>query len=44
MLNERNQLFASKYMMYLPTEAELAKELEREKRLIEMALADDPAG
>ncbi len=35
-LNENNQLFASKYMMYLPTEEELVKELEREKRLIEM--------
>lgn len=39
-LNENKQLFASKYMMYLPTEAEFIKELEREKRLIEMRLAD----
>jgi len=35
-LNEHRQLFASKYMMYLPTEEELARELEREKRSIEM--------
>lgn len=39
-LNENKQLFASKYMMYLPTEAELVKELEREKHLIEMALEE----
>ena len=35
-LNENKQLFASKYMLYLPSEAELVQELEREKRLIEM--------
>ncbi len=35
-LNENKQLFASKYMLYLPSEEELARELEREKRLIEM--------
>jgi predicted nuclease of restriction endonuclease-like (RecB) superfamily len=35
-LNENEQLFASKYMLYLPSEAELVRELEREKRLIEM--------
>lgn len=35
-LSENKQLFASKYMMYLPTEEELVRELEREKRLIEM--------
>lgn len=34
-LNESKQLFASKYMSYLPTEAELIAEIEREKRLIE---------
>ncbi|WP_286018891.1 PDDEXK nuclease domain-containing protein [Candidatus Venteria ishoeyi] len=34
-LNESEQLFASKYMPYLPTEAELVAEIEREKRLIE---------
>ena len=34
-LNESRQLFASKYMLYLPTEKELQHELERERRLIE---------
>ncbi len=37
-LNENKQLFASKYMLYLPSEEELARELEREKRLIEMEM------
>ena len=32
---ENEQLFASKYMLYLPTEEELRRELERERRLIE---------
>lgn len=36
-LPENNtQIFASKYMLYLPTEAELKKELERERNLIEI--------
>ena len=30
-LNESRQLFASKYQLYLPTEEELAREIEREK-------------
>jgi predicted nuclease of restriction endonuclease-like (RecB) superfamily len=34
-LNESKQLFASKYMLYLPTEEELQRELERERRLFE---------
>ena len=34
-LNESKQLFASKYMLYLPTEEELERELERDRRLIE---------
>ncbi|ETR65812.1 MAG: hypothetical protein OMM_13680, partial [Candidatus Magnetoglobus multicellularis str. Araruama] len=34
-LNERKQIFASKYMLYLPTENELKIELERERKLIE---------
>ncbi len=29
------QIFASKYMLYLPTEEELKKELEKERKLIE---------
>ena len=36
-LKERKQIFASKYMLYLPTEEELARELVRERRLIEDA-------
>jgi predicted nuclease of restriction endonuclease-like (RecB) superfamily len=34
-LDDSKQLFASKYMLYLPTEEELQRELERERRLIE---------
>ncbi|PAC26485.1 hypothetical protein BWI92_25825 [Flectobacillus sp. BAB-3569] len=34
-LEGSQQLFASKYQLYLPTEEELRMELEREKRLIE---------
>ncbi len=34
-LNDSKQLFASKYMLYLPTEEELEEELKRERRLIE---------
>jgi len=34
-LSESKQLFASKYVLYLPTETELIAELEREKLLIE---------
>jgi len=42
-LNDSKQLFASKYMLYLPTEEELRRELERERRLIEerQPLEDD---
>lgn len=35
MLNEHKQLFATKYMPYLPTEEELIAEIAREKRLIQ---------
>lgn len=38
MLNENKQLFASKYMLYLPTENELKAEIERNKRLINKEL------
>ena len=34
-LKDSKQLFASKYMLYLPTEEELQREIERERRLIE---------
>jgi predicted nuclease of restriction endonuclease-like (RecB) superfamily len=39
-LNDRNQIFASKYMEYLPTEEQLAIELARERRMIEAHLAE----
>lgn len=35
-LNDSHQLFASKYQLYLPTEEELRKELERERALVVM--------
>lgn len=34
-LEDSRQLFASKYMLYIPTEEELRRELERERRLLE---------
>ena len=37
-LKDRKQIFASKYMLYLPTEKELATELQRERNLIEEQL------
>ncbi len=40
-LNNSKQLFASKYMLYLPTEEELERELKRERRLIEEKHAMD---
>ena len=39
-LHESRQIFASKYMLYLPTEEQLKLELERERRLIEVALEE----
>ncbi|MCK4783395.1 MAG: DUF1016 family protein [Desulfobacteraceae bacterium] len=36
-LKENKQLFASKYMLYLPTEEELRRELKREQKRIEEA-------
>jgi len=35
-LNENKQLFASKYLPYLPTEEELATEIERQKTLLKL--------
>lgn len=37
-LKDSQQLFASKYMLYLPTEAELVAEIEREKRIIKQQM------
>ena len=34
-LNESKQLFASKYLLYLPSEDELKKEIERERKLLD---------
>lgn len=39
-LNESKQIFASKYLPNLPTEEQLRLEIERERHLIESALAD----
>lgn len=39
-LADSNQLFASKYLPYLPTEDELRRELERERNLIALQLND----
>lgn len=36
LLNDSKQIFASKYMLYLPSEEELKKEIEREKKAIEI--------
>ena len=42
-LNESKQLFASKYLLELPTEEELKHEIERERRLIESKRVIDAA-
>ncbi|MGP8337761.1 MAG: PDDEXK nuclease domain-containing protein, partial [Methanosarcinaceae archaeon] len=34
-LNNSKQLFASKYMLYLPTEEELKREIQHQRQLIE---------
>ena len=36
-LNDRKQIFASKYMLFLPTEEQLRLEVDKERRLIEAA-------
>ncbi|MFH1829968.1 MAG: PDDEXK nuclease domain-containing protein [Pseudomonadota bacterium] len=41
-LKDSRQLFASRYMLYLPTEEELQREIERERRLIESTSASVP--
>jgi len=40
-LSDKDNLFASKYMLYLPTEEELRKELERERLIIESKLMEN---
>lgn len=37
-LKEHKQLFAAKYVTYLPTEEELRRELERDRRIAEASL------
>jgi predicted nuclease of restriction endonuclease-like (RecB) superfamily len=39
-LSDNKSLFASKYMLYLPTEEELQRELTRERNLIELSLEE----
>ncbi len=39
-LSERKQIFASKYMLYLPSEEELELEIEKERKLIEEYLEE----
>jgi predicted nuclease of restriction endonuclease-like (RecB) superfamily len=39
-LSQSNQLFATKYMLYLPTEAELIAEIERERKLLHQNLPE----
>ena len=39
-LNDSEQLFASKYVLYLPSEAELKAELERERMLAELRISE----
>ncbi len=40
-LNEGSQIFAAKYVKVLPTERELTREIERERRLIDARQADE---
>ncbi len=39
-LNDRKQIFASKYLLYLPTEEQLQLEVEKERKLIEESLKE----
>jgi len=39
-LNDRKQIFASRYMLFLPTEEQLQLEVEKERRLIEAVRED----
>ena len=40
-LNENKQLFAAKYMPYLPTEEELIAEIERQKEILKIQFNSD---
>jgi hypothetical protein len=39
-LSDQKQVFASKYMIHLPSEEELKQELERERASVQQQLAD----
>lgn len=43
-MNESDQLFASKYKLYLPTEEELRTEIETQKELFYLQHADKEGG
>ena len=40
-LHENKQLFASKYLLYLPSEEELKTEIERERKILDEKCAED---
>ena len=40
-LKDRRQIFASKYMVCLPTEKQLSQEIKKERRLIESAMKEE---
>ena len=40
-LKDRKQIFASKYMLCLPTEEQLRMEIEKERKLIDAASEED---
>ncbi|MBU3983025.1 MAG: DUF1016 domain-containing protein, partial [Proteobacteria bacterium] len=40
-LNEGRQIFASKYLQFLPSEDELRLEIEKERKLIEAAMREE---
>ena len=40
-LNESRRIFASEYLQFLPTEEELRREIEKERRMIEAALSEN---
>jgi len=43
-LNENRQIFASEYLKFLPSEEQLQREIARERKLIEAALAERRGG
>jgi len=43
-LSENRQIFAAKYVKVLPTERELTREIERERRLVDARHADEETG